>query len=181
MTSALVAGYAAIVLLGAISGRSTGTSCAADSLRSTTTCVTRRSAPPALPCTTGPPCSFASASGTIFTTVPLSTAAMPCMRSAESSVGYTRLRGTGRADTMLTVPFTRGSTMKLRPVISATALTTASMSALTKLSVTASFAGGAAPLAAGTPVGATAGSPGGVADGAGAADGACAMGGATGD
>ena len=37
-----------------------------------------------------------------------------------------------------------------------------------------------APLAAGTPVGATAGSPGGVADGAGAADGACAMGGATG-
>ena len=59
---------------------------------------------------------------------------------------------------MLTVPFTRGSTMKLRPVISATAFTTASMSALTKLSVTASPAAGDA-LPAGTPVGATAGRP----------------------
>src|SRR5574337_1799405 len=36
---------------------------------------------------------------------------------------------------MLTVPLTRGSTRKLRPVISPTARTTASMSALTKLSV----------------------------------------------
>src|SRR5437773_5006322 len=41
---------------------------------------------------------------------------------------------------MLMTPLTRGSTTKLRPVISATALTTASMSALTKFSVTASSA-----------------------------------------
>src|SRR6185312_6712369 len=40
---------------------------------------------------------------------------------------------------MFTVPFTRGSTRKLRPVISPTALTTASMSALTKFSVTVSL------------------------------------------
>src|SRR5688500_1129032 len=39
---------------------------------------------------------------------------------------------------MLMVPLTRGSTMKLRPVMSATARTTASISALTKFSVTAS-------------------------------------------
>ena len=37
---------------------------------------------------------------------------------------------------MLTVPLTRGSTTKLRPVMSATAVTTASISALTKFSVT---------------------------------------------
>src|SRR5689334_20458365 len=87
------------------------------------------------------------------------------MRSADSNVGNTRLRGTGRDDTMLTVPFTRGSTRKLRPVMSATALTTASMSALTKFSVTVSLgpiavctlAGGGA-LAGGAPAaGATGG------------------------
>ena len=44
---------------------------------------------------------------------------------------------------MLIVPLTLGSIMKLRPVISATALTTASMSALTKLSVTVSSGGAA--------------------------------------
>src|SRR4249919_2389737 len=41
---------------------------------------------------------------------------------------------------MLTVPLILGSRMKLRPVISAAALTTASMSALTKFSVTVSSA-----------------------------------------
>src|SRR5260221_1535968 len=49
-------------------------------------------------------------------------------------------RGTGRAETMLMTPLTRGSTTKLRPVIAATAGTTASMSALTKFKVTASSA-----------------------------------------
>ena len=44
---------------------------------------------------------------------------------------------------MLMLPLTRGSIRKLRPVISATALTTASMSALTKLSVTVSSAAAA--------------------------------------
>ena len=72
MTSALLAGNAAIVLFGVISGRSTLTSEAADSLRSTMTCVTRRSP---LPRPTVPPCVFASASGTIFTTPSASTAA----------------------------------------------------------------------------------------------------------
>jgi len=69
-----------------------------------------------------------------------STAMMPCSRNADSSVGYTSSRGTGRADTILTVPLILGSRMKLRPVISAAALTTASMSALTKLRVTVSSA-----------------------------------------
>ncbi len=41
------------------------------------------------------------------------------------------------------LPLTLGSIRKLRPVISATAFTTASMSALTKFSVTASSAAGA--------------------------------------
>jgi hypothetical protein len=44
-------------------------------------------------------------------------------------------RGTGFGATMLTVPCTRGSMRKLRPVISATAFTTAWMSAFTKFSV----------------------------------------------
>ena len=47
-------------------------------------------------------------------------------------------RGTGRGAMMFTVPCTRGSTRKLRPVISETAFTTALMSAFTKLSVTVS-------------------------------------------
>jgi hypothetical protein len=63
-------------------------------------------------------------------------------------IGVGRRSARGRADTMFTVPFTRGSTTKLRPVISPTAFTTASMSALTKLSVTmsASWAEAAAPV-----------------------------------
>ncbi len=44
---------------------------------------------------------------------------------------------------MLTVPLIFGSTTKLRPVISLTAFTTASMSALTKLRVTVSSAAAA--------------------------------------
>ena len=77
-----------------------------------------------------------------------STAVTPCSRSADSNVGYTRLFGTGRAEMMLIVPLILGSRMKLRPVISDTALTTDSMSALTKLRVTVSScarAGGTRP------------------------------------
>ena len=48
-----------------------------------------------------------------------------------------RLRHRARRDDV-DVPLTRGSTRKLRPVISPTAFTTASMSALTKFSVTVS-------------------------------------------
>src|SRR5487761_2799378 len=44
----------------------------------------------------------------------------------------------GLAETILTVPLTRGSRTKFFPVISLTAFTTPSMSALTKLSVTRS-------------------------------------------
>ena len=84
ITSALLAGNAAIVLFGVISGRSTLTSCAAASCFSTMTCVTRRSP---LPCPTVPPWVLASASGTIFTTPSASTAANPDSRSADSSVG----------------------------------------------------------------------------------------------
>src|SRR5437868_917463 len=50
---------------------------------------------------------------------------------------------------MFTTPFTFGSMTKLRPVISATALTTASMSALTKFSVTLSSTGAMSAGAAG--------------------------------
>ena len=58
-----------------------------------------------------------------------------------------KARGTGLLDTMLTVPFTRGSMMKFLPVISPIALTTVSISALTKLSITPSFCGVAANAA----------------------------------
>src|SRR5579864_1889967 len=60
------------------------------------------------------------------------------MRSAARKMSYTRDRATGLAETILTVPLTRGSSTKFFPVISPTALTTPSMSALTKLSVTRS-------------------------------------------
>jgi len=49
---------------------------------------------------------------------------------------------------MLTVPLILGSSTKLRPVISDTAFTTASMSALTKLSVTTSSSAAVAVRAA---------------------------------
>jgi hypothetical protein len=150
MTSALLAGNAAIVLFGVIRGRSTLTSWAADSYRNVMTCVTSRSPPAATgPTVTAPPCCFASASGTTFDTPSPSTTVKPCSRSADSSVGYTRLFGTGRAEMMLIVPLTRGSIRKFLPVISATAFTTASMSALTKLSVTVSSAAARAGVVAG--------------------------------
>ena len=62
------------------------------------------------------------------------------MASLGYGSGYTAAEDNGCviAETIVTVPLTRGSTMKLLPVISATALTTASMSALVKFSVTAS-------------------------------------------
>src|SRR5690606_34161357 len=48
--------------------------------------------------------------------------------------------GTGRSVARFMVPFTRGSTTMLRPVIAAIVRATASISALTKLSVTGSVA-----------------------------------------
>ncbi len=141
MTNAFALGSAAIALFGVISGRKMLTSCDADSYLSAYTDVTSLSPLPAPPpATTGEPCCLASASGTILVTPSPSIAAKPCSRRADRSVGYTADLGTGRAETMLITPFTRGSTTKLRPVISDTALTTASMSALTKLSVTVSSA-----------------------------------------
>src|SRR5690242_19236526 len=50
---------------------------------------------------------------------------------------------TGRSETMFTVPCTRGSRMKLRPVCWPTVLMTDWMSALTKLTVILSSAAGA--------------------------------------
>jgi hypothetical protein len=69
------------------------------------------------------PCIFASVSSTSLVMPLPSIAATPCSRSADSSVGYTRLLGIGRAEMMLTVPLILGSSTKLRPVISDTALT----------------------------------------------------------
>jgi hypothetical protein len=57
-------------------GRSTGTSCTADSFWSMKTCVTMRSPGTRAACSpTGPALVLASASGTIFTKPPSSTAA----------------------------------------------------------------------------------------------------------
>jgi len=68
------------------------------------------------------------------------------MRRIEPSDSSACVRVTGFSVTRLTVPFTRGSTMKFLPVASPMALTTVSRSALTKLSET-SLPG--LPLAAG--------------------------------
>src|SRR4030095_10616772 len=103
--------------------------------------------PPAAPARTSEPCILASVSSTSLVMPLPSMAATPCRRSADSRVGYTRLFGTGRAEMMLTVPLILGSSTKLRPVISETAFTTASMSALTKFSVTTSSAAAAGPEA----------------------------------
>ena len=130
-----------MVLLGAISGRRIGTSCAADSYFSANTWVTIWS-PRAEALSCGPmvvpDCNLASASGTIFTISRPSTAAYPWRRKADTNTSYTSDRDMGLEEMMLTVPLTRGSRTKFRPVISLTALTTPSMSAFTKLSVTSS-------------------------------------------
>src|SRR6185503_17348099 len=126
-----------MVLFGVMIGRSTGMSCVADSYLSTYTRVCSRSPAPLRPVTL-PRCVFASASGRILIAPPLSTAEKPCSRSAERKMSYAADTGTGCDETMLTVPFTRGSSRKLRFTIWPIAVATASMSAFTKLSVTRS-------------------------------------------
>ena len=83
-------------------------------------------------------CSLASISGTIETLPRSSTAVNPCRRMADRNTSYTRALDIGLAETILIVPLTRGSSTKFFPVISLTAFTTPSISALTKLSVTSS-------------------------------------------
>src|SRR5687768_2635229 len=141
MTSVLLFGFAVMLLLGAISGRRTGTICNADSYCSVNTWVWMRS-PSARILSRGPSVglwySLASLSGTMRIRLPFSTTAYPCRRRADRNTSYTDERGIGFAETMLIVPLTRGSIMKFFRVISLTAFTTPSISALTKLSVTPS-------------------------------------------
>ena len=88
MTSALVPGYAAIVLFGEISGRSTLTSCAADSLRSVIDLRDRRS--PLAPTAARddrPALQLGVGLGNDLDDAVAFDAAKPCSRSADSSVG----------------------------------------------------------------------------------------------
>src|SRR4051812_3039150 len=97
------------------------------------TCSPRPTAGP--PICTKPPCSLASASGTTRITPPASTSAMFCRRSAVESAASASSGVIGWSTLRVTVPFTRGSTMKGRPVKSAMARAPASMSVVAKLSV----------------------------------------------
>jgi len=130
-----------MALLGAISGRRIGTSCEADWYLSENTWVWIRSpvtrAMPRAPIV-GLGYSLASISGTILTMPRSSIAAKPCRRNEERNTSYTSALGNGSAETMLIVPLTRGSITKFLPVTSLTTFTTPSISALTKLSITAS-------------------------------------------
>src|SRR5439155_26291329 len=98
-----------------------------------TTCSPRPTAED--PVCTAPPCSLASASGTTRMTPPASTSAMFCRRSAVESAASASSGVIGWSTFRVTVPLTRGSTMKVRPVKSAMARATASMSVFAKLSV----------------------------------------------
>src|SRR5687767_10428401 len=71
---------------------------------------------------------------------PASTSAMFCTRNADASAPIASAALSGRSTMSVTVPLTRGSTMKARPVKSAMARATASISVLAKLSVTRSCA-----------------------------------------
>src|SRR3569833_4178832 len=69
---------------------------------------------------------------------PESTTVKPDSRSAARNWLYADSGDTGLSVLSVIVPFTRGSTTMLRPVIAAIVRATASMSALTKFSVTGS-------------------------------------------
>lgn len=86
--------------------------------------------------TTALPCSLASASGTTRVTPSTSTIAKPCSRSAPVSIDSAWPLSTGRSDTSVSLPFTRGSTRKLRLVNNDSARSTAGMSVSTKFRLT---------------------------------------------
>ncbi|MNS58741.1 hypothetical protein D3C72_916690 [compost metagenome] len=88
------------------------------------------------PPTTALPCSLASASGTTRVTPSTSTMANPCRRNAPVSMASACPLSTGRSDTSVSLPLTRGSTRKLRCVNKDSARNTAGMSVSTKFKLT---------------------------------------------
>jgi hypothetical protein len=83
---------------------------------------------------------LASASGTTLSNPPASTTVKPDRRKVATNWLKACCGGTGRSVDSVIVPFTRGSTTMLRPVMAAMVRATASMSALAKFSVTGSLA-----------------------------------------
>ena len=128
-----------MALLGEISGLSTGSMLFADSCMSLKICVTTWLLEPSTgPAETEPPCILASASGTILYSPEASTTAKPCTRSCDENWPKATSGATGFSVMSVRVPLTRGSTTTLRPVMVAIVRATASISALTKFSVTGS-------------------------------------------
>ena len=107
-----------------------------EDLRDDLAAADRRAARPM----TAPPCSLASASGTTLQQAADSTTVKPGRRSVARNWLKAAAGGTGRSVVRLIVPLTRGSTTMLRPVMAAMVRATASISALTKFSVTGSLA-----------------------------------------
>ena len=136
MTSALVPGLTLMVLLGLISGRRIGTRLLAFSCVRRKICVWIWPPPRTAPADTAADCSLASASGTTSTMPRLSTSAKPCVRNWAPNRRMASAGLTGAVLVSVMVPFTRGSTTTLRPVMVAMVRATASISALAKSSVT---------------------------------------------
>ena len=131
-----------MVLLALISGRSTGTRLLADSWlrRKIWVVIWLPTAAPgtASPTVTPALCSLASASGTTLYRLPDSTSVKPCRRNAARNWLMAAARLTGFSVTRIMVPLTRGSTTTSTPMMPAMVRATASISALTKFSVTGS-------------------------------------------
>ena len=126
-----------MVLFGLINGRNTGTRLVAVSWLSRNICVwICPLATGAELADTAPLCNLASASGTTKNRPEDSTNAKPCVRNCAENRRKACAGVAGTAVTSVMVPFTRGSTTTLRPLITAMVRETASMSALMKLSVT---------------------------------------------
>ena len=143
MTKALEPGVTLMVLLGLIKGRNTVTKLLAFSWVSLKICVITWAllgAVPAGTTATSPPCNLASASGKILYSPCVSIMAKPCKRSTAKNWFHATSGATGLSVDRLMVPFTRGSTTKLRLVREAKARATDSISALTKLSVMGALA-----------------------------------------
>ena len=126
-----------MVLLGLISGRSTATRLFGFSCVRRKICVmTWSPRAPTLPTLTVPACSLASGSGSTFSRPALSTTVKPRPRRAARYCSQASRTGMGCSLYTVITPFTRGSTRIWRSVMAAMARVTASMSALTKFTVT---------------------------------------------
>src|SRR5579859_5660088 len=95
----------------------------------------------------GPGICRASREGTILIMSPAGAAARPCTSSTDRKVAYTASAFTGRDDTTVTRPWTRGSMMKFLWVIWPMVAATSRMSASLKLSVMPPCSGPAAAAA----------------------------------